>query len=82
MDLHTPVTVQVERDGEYRVSIFAISEGMGMLGPTGQCNAIVSAIDVTSAATTEGGVQSTSTQPQSEPSATVQNSRYFIYFLK
>ena len=32
MDLHTPVTVPVERDGEYQVSIFAIREGMGILG--------------------------------------------------
>ena len=32
MDLHTPVTVPVERDGVYRVSIFAIREGMGILG--------------------------------------------------
>ena len=31
-DLHTPVTVPVERDGEYQVSIFAIREGMGILG--------------------------------------------------
>ena len=34
MDLHTPVTVTVERDGEYQVSIFAIREGMGILGST------------------------------------------------
>ena len=32
MDLHTPVTVPVERDGEYQVSIFAIRKGMGILG--------------------------------------------------
>ena len=32
MDLHTPVTVSVERDGEYRVSVFVIREGMGILG--------------------------------------------------
>ena len=32
MDLHTPVTVPVERDGEYQVSIFAIREEMGILG--------------------------------------------------
>ena len=32
MDLHTPVTVPVERDGEYQVSIFAIREGIGILG--------------------------------------------------
>lgn len=28
----TPVTVSVERDGEYLVSIFSVREGMGMLG--------------------------------------------------
>ena len=32
MDLDTPVTVPVERDGEYQVSIFAIREGIGILG--------------------------------------------------
>ena len=32
MDLHTPVTIAVERDGEYRVSIFIIREGTGILG--------------------------------------------------
>ena len=32
MDLHTPVTVPVERDGEYQVFIFAIREGIGILG--------------------------------------------------
>ena len=31
MDLHTPVTVPLERDGGYEVSIFAIREGMGIL---------------------------------------------------
>ena len=31
MDLHTPVTVAVERDGKYQVSIFAIREGIGIL---------------------------------------------------
>ena len=32
IDLDIPVTVPVERDGEYQVSIFAIREGMGILG--------------------------------------------------
>ena len=32
IDLNTPVTVSVERDGEYQVSIFATREGMGILG--------------------------------------------------
>ena len=32
VDLHTPVIVTVERDGEYQVFIFAIREGMGILG--------------------------------------------------
>ena len=32
MDLHTPVTIPVERDGEYQVSIFAIREEIGILG--------------------------------------------------
>ena len=41
MDLHTPVTVPVERDGEYQVSIFAIREGMGILGSTMQYTKIV-----------------------------------------
>ena len=34
MDLHTQVTVPVERDGEYQVSIFAIRKGMGILAST------------------------------------------------
>ena len=78
MDLHTPVTVPVERDGEYQVSIFAIREGMGILGPTGQYYSnvvIVSATDVTS--TAQGDV-STSAQPQSDSFTTIQNSRYFL----
>ena len=36
MDLHTPVTVPVERNGGYHVSIFAIREGLGILGSTMQ----------------------------------------------
>ena len=32
MDRHTPVTVPVEGDGEYQVFIFAIREGIGILG--------------------------------------------------
>ena len=70
MDLHTPVT----GDAKYQVSIFAIREGMGILGPTGQCNVVtVSATDVTSAPTT---VHAISTRPpRSDPSATVQSSR-------
>ena len=69
MDLHTPVTVPVERDGEYQVSIFVIREGMGILGPTGQCTVvIVSATDVKSAAP---GDVSTSAQPQSDSSTTI-----------
>ena len=32
MDLRTPVTVPVERDGEYQVSIFTIRKGIGILG--------------------------------------------------
>ena len=31
IDLDTPVTVSVERDGEYQVTIFAIRRGMGIL---------------------------------------------------
>lgn len=34
MDLQTPVTVPVERAGEYQVSIFFIREGMGILNST------------------------------------------------
>ena len=78
MDLHTSVTVPVERDEEYQVSIFAIREGMGILGPTGQYYSnvvIVSATDVKSAAP---GDVSTSAQPQSDSSTTIQNSRYFL----
>ena len=33
-DLHTPVTVSVERDGEYQVFIFAIRKGIGILAST------------------------------------------------
>ena len=32
MDLHTTVIILVERDGNYKVSIFGIREGMGILG--------------------------------------------------
>ena len=31
MDPHTPVTVEVERDGLYRVTVFVIREGRGIL---------------------------------------------------
>ena len=75
MDLHTPVTVPVERDGEYQVSIFAIREGMGILGPTGQYYSNGVIVNVTS--TAQGDV-STSAQPQSDSSTTIQNSRYFL----
>ena len=34
MDLNTPVTVPVERDGEYQVSIFAIRKEMGIGSPS------------------------------------------------
>ena len=36
VDLDTQVTVTVERDGVYQVSIFAIREGMGILGSSVQ----------------------------------------------
>ena len=78
MDLDTPVTVPVERDGEYQVSIFAIREGMGILGPTGQYYSnfvMVSATDVPSVATTAQGDVSTSARPQSESSTT---GKYFF----
>ena len=62
MDLRTPVTVPVERDGEYQVSIFAIREGMGILKSTGLCNIIfVSATVVTSAAPAVCGTTATGT---------------------
>ena len=78
MDLHTPVTVPVERDGEYQVSIFAIREEMGILGPTGQFYSnfvMVSATDVPSVATTAQGDVSTSARPQSESST---RGKYFF----
>ena len=34
MDLHTPVTLQVERDGLYQVTILAIVENSGLLDST------------------------------------------------
>ena len=79
MDLHTPVTVPVERDGEYQVSIFAIKEGMGILGPTGQYNKIivVGTTDVTFTTTAAQGDVSTSSQQQT---ATVQNGRVLLLF--
>ena len=40
MDLQTPVTVPVERDGEYLVFIFAIREGMGILGSSIQYESV------------------------------------------
>ena len=43
MDLHTPVTVPVERGGEYRVSIFSIRNGTGILGSTAQYMMVTSA---------------------------------------
>ena len=76
MDLLTPVTVPVESDGEYQVSIFAIKEGMGILGQTGQCNVVVvSAAAVAYASTTVQGDVSTFTQPQSDSFTTLQNGR-------
>ena len=36
MDLHTPVTVPVKRDGEYQVSVFATRKGIGILVSTMQ----------------------------------------------
>ena len=72
MDLHAPVTVPVERDGEYHVSIFVIREGMGILGPTGQYSNI---IVVGTTDTTTADV-STSSQKQT---AAVQNGRVLFF---
>ena len=80
MDLHTPVTVPVERDGEYQVSIFAIREGMGILEPTEQYNdniLIVGTTDVTSTITAAQGDVSTSSRQQSDLSSTEQSNRYW-----
>ena len=53
MDLRTPVTVPVKRDGEYQVSIFAIRDGMGILGSSVHYTSItVNKQSVTSAAAT------------------------------
>ena len=76
MDLHTPVTVPVERVGEYHISIFAIREGMGILESTWQYDVM------TSAATTVQGVVSTSSQPHSDLSATEQSGRHFFIVLQ
>ena len=57
LDLNTPVTVPVERDGEYQVSIFAIREGMGILGSSVQYTGVAIINDTSSvtAATPRGG---------------------------
>ena len=52
MDLHTPVTVPVERGGEYRVSVFAIRNGTGILGSTVQYMTVPVRISATISATT------------------------------
>ena len=55
MDLHTPVTVPVERDGEYQVSIFAIREVTGILDSSVHYRGVtVIRKSVTSATTTSG----------------------------
>ena len=76
MDLHTPVTVPVERNGEYHISIFAIREGMGILESTWQYDVM------TSAATTVQGVVSTFSQPRSDLSATEGSGRHFFIVLQ
>ena len=58
MDLHTPVTVPVERGGEYHVSIFAIRNGTGILGSTVQYMTRISA--TISATTTDVSTHLTS----------------------
>ena len=52
MGLHTPVTVPVERGGEYRVSIFAIRNGTGILGSTVQYMTVLVRTSATISATT------------------------------
>ena len=71
MDLHTPVTVPVERDGEYRVSIFAIREGMGILVSTMQYMMGYSVGDTVSATPTVQDDIRASTFPQSDCTVTV-----------
>ena len=58
MDLHTPVTVPVERDKEYHVSIFAIRNGTGILGSNVQYMMVTSA--TISATTTDVSTHLTS----------------------
>ena len=58
MDLNTPVTVPVERDGEYLVFVFAIREGMGILGSSIQYESVTVIVNppihTTSAISTQG----------------------------
>ena len=65
IDLHTPVTVPVERDGKYRVSIFAIREGMGILVSTMQYM-----MDTISATSTVQDEIRTTTLPQNDSTVT------------
>ena len=71
MDLHTPVTVPVERDGEYRVSIFAIREGMGILVSNMQYNMMGYGVGDTTSATPTVQDNRASTFPQSNSIVTV-----------
>ena len=75
MDLHTPVTVPVERGGEYRVSIFAIRNGTGILGSTVQYMMVTVRIFATPSATTTD----VSTHSQSYSAAT--SGIFFCFFL-
>ena len=66
MDLHTPVSVSVGRDGDYEVSIFAIREGIVKLEYyTGQAQYNVMIVSVTDITTVQGDF-STSSQPRSD----------------
>ena len=61
MDLHTPVTVSVERDGEYQVSIYAIREVTGILDSSVHYRGVtVTRQSVTSTTTISGQDISTS----------------------
>ena len=62
MDPHTPVTVEVERDGLYQVTIFPIREGRGILNSNAEVfltHYTTTATTTTTTTTITGTVSST-----------------------
>ena len=67
MDPHTPVTVEVERDGLYQVTVFPITEGRGILDSSTIHTQLVTVTTTNKEAETEVNSNFTTTEVSSTP---------------